>query len=119
MMASGCDIKPCLPLQDCAGLAGPSPEMQAGDSSRYRSSARGRRALASGCGRGGGLSSGGSRRRLEAELFLLGLDELTIVRRIEVEKRPARSKMLDESLADRIGGAGREHRHRQRRDRGT
>src|SRR5712675_196058 len=66
---------------------------------------------------GGRLRGGGPCRRLAVELFLLGLDELAIVRRIEVEQRPARGEMLNESLADRVGGAGREHRHRERGDR--
>ena len=36
----------------------------------------------------------------------LGFDELPIIRRIEVEQRTARGEMLDESLADGVGGAG-------------
>src|SRR5215470_9322799 len=43
--------------------------------------------------------------------FFLCFDELAIIRRIEIEQRATGFKMLDESFADRIGGAGREHRH--------
>ena len=39
--------------------------------------------------------------------LLVSLNELTIVRRIEVEKRPTRCKVLNESLADGVGGSGK------------
>src|SRR5271166_357110 len=51
-----------------------------------------------------------------SDLRLLHLYELTIVRWIEVEKRPTRSKMLDENLADHPGSAGGGYRHCQRPD---
>src|SRR6185312_2524550 len=43
--------------------------------------------------------------------FLLRLDELAIVRRIKVEQRSAGGEVLNESLADGIGGARRQNRH--------
>src|SRR5450631_3598323 len=46
----------------------------------------------------------------------LCLHELTIVRRIEVEKRPTRFEMLDEGLADGIGGTGGKRRHHEAAD---
>src|SRR5262245_35071793 len=74
-----------------------------------RAAARGGRALRTG---GRPRSSGGS----GVPLLLLGLDELAIVRGIEVEQRSARSEVLDEDLAYHPGRAGGKHRHRQRGD---
>src|SRR6266536_1558997 len=65
----------------------------------------------------GGSGRRWRRRGAAAELFFLGLNELTIVGRIEVKKRPAGSKMLNENPADHPGGTGREYRHRKRADR--
>src|ERR1700730_18799449 len=55
--------------------------------------------------RGSGRSSGRQCSSSGSELRLPRLYELTIVRWIEVEKRPTRSKMLDENLADHPGSA--------------
>src|SRR5258707_7248235 len=51
------------------------------------------------------------RMEARAELVLLLLDEFAVVRRIEIEQRPARREMLDENLADQICGARGERRH--------
>ena len=59
---------------------------------------------------------GWSLMRAGGKLFFLGLDELTVIGRIEIKQRPTRSKMLHENLADHVGGAGGEHRHCQRAD---
>ena len=63
--------------------------------------------------RGGGAFSrlaGGP--RSGAPHFLLSFDELAIIPDVEIEQGPARRKVLDESHADRVSGAGRQHRHR-------
>jgi hypothetical protein len=67
----------------------------------------------------GSRRSGRHRSRSGTQRLPLRPDELTIVRWIEVEKRPTRSKMLDENLTDDPGGAGGDHRHRQHPDRRT
>ncbi len=59
------------------------------------------------------------RGRLAAQLLLLGLDELAIVRRIEIQQRPAGGEMLDEYLADDVGRTRGDHRHRDRADDGS
>src|SRR6478672_2072203 len=41
----------------------------------------------------------------------LGFDELPIIRRIEVEQSAPRGKVLDERLADGVGGARRQSGH--------
>src|SRR5713226_3817155 len=98
-----CPITPRLPFHR------PAPETWARARSRYRSRACGRRALARRSSRsGGGLRSERGRCGSGVPLLLLGLDELTIVRRIEVEQRPTRREVLDENLADHVGGAGGE-----------
>src|SRR5262249_14267817 len=43
--------------------------------------------------------------------FFLSFDEFAVIRRIEIEQGAARFKVLNEGLADRISGTGREHRH--------
>src|SRR3954447_18924793 len=60
--------------------------------------------------------TGGRRSRLP--FLLLGLDEFAIVWRFEVERRSARSEVLDETLANDVGGARREDRHRECGDSG-
>src|ERR1700723_3038667 len=49
--------------------------------------------------------------RLRVPHLFLSPNELAIVWRIEVEKRATRRKVLNERLADCIGGACRKHRH--------
>src|SRR5262249_23282686 len=58
---------------------------------------------------GGGLGSGSLGPHLP--LLLLRLDELAIIRKVEIKKSAARFKMLHERPADGVGGARGEHRH--------
>src|ERR1700722_12613239 len=43
--------------------------------------------------------------------LLLRLDEIAIIRRVEIKQRAARFKVLDERLANGEAGASGEHRH--------
>ena len=63
-----------------------------------------------------GLGSGWQRCRSAVPLLLLNLDEVSIVRRIEVEKRATGSEVLDENFPDCIRGAGGYPGHRNRAD---
>src|SRR5262249_6692773 len=93
---------PCVPAHvTVSTMARPQCRCKTSQISRLRSAAGGR--LARRAARSGdGLRGRGPGRRLAVELFLLGFDELPIVRGIEVEQRATRGEMLDEGFADRI-----------------
>src|ERR1700694_1802417 len=59
-----------------------------------------------GCRGGGAFSRSGSRASSAPPQLLLSIDELTILRGVEIKQCPTGSKVLDESHADGVRGAG-------------
>ncbi len=107
------------PSRCCSRPTGPNRRRKRGRRGRSPSHA-GRRPLGRSRPRRGGRCTGGRSGSGSArQLLLLRFDELTIIRRIEVEKRPTGSEMLDENLPNQVCCAGGDHRHRNCADGGS